>query len=77
MYFQVVSLITNREMIATGNSIQEINRLRKIYGKGNWKKVKGICRVKLEDKSIYKAEVHWYESHGIGRKEMKIKLFIK
>jgi hypothetical protein len=48
-------------------------RLRKQYGPGRWRKLKGIATVKLENGNIRKAEVHWYEAHGIGKRKMKIK----
>ena len=45
----------------------------KLYGKGRWRKRKGIARVRLSDGSVHLAEIHWYEATGIGRKEYKIK----
>lgn len=71
--FEIISKITNRETIAIGNSICELPRLRKRYGSGRWRKVKGIAKVKLSDNTIYNAEIHWYEAHGIGKKQFKIK----
>ena len=56
-----------------GQAIRELKRLRRRYGKGRWRKRKGIATVRLQDETIHKAEVHWYEAHGIGRREMKIK----
>ena len=56
--------------------IREVVRLRRIYGRGRWRKRKGIARIKLSDGTTRTAEVHWYEAHGIGRKEVKIKRFI-
>ncbi len=56
-----------------GNSIHEVGRLRKIYGVGRWRKLKGIALVRLSDGFMCKAEVHWYEAHGIGKKEIKLK----
>jgi len=53
-----------------------LKRLNKIYGEANWRKLKGICNVELEDSAVFKAEVHWYEGHGIGKKEMKIKRYL-
>ena len=50
-----------------------LRRLRRIYGRGRWRKRKGIARVRLSDGSIHLAELHWYEAAGIGRKELKIK----
>ncbi|HKQ30938.1 MAG TPA: hypothetical protein VJS66_06615 [Burkholderiales bacterium] len=75
MYFEIVGEIEKIEIIATGRSIRELARLKKAYGKGRWKKLKGIATVRLADKSSYQAEVHWYEAHGIGKKEFKIKRF--
>jgi hypothetical protein len=76
MYFEVVGDITHAETFATGSSIRELARLRKLYGRGRWRKRKGIARVRLPDGTVRLAEVHWYESHGIGRKEFKIKRYI-
>jgi hypothetical protein len=76
MYFQVIGDITHVETFATGSSIRELARLRKFYGRGRWRKRKGIARVRLDSGEIRLAEVHWYEAHGIGRKEFKIKRYI-
>jgi len=76
MYFEVLGDITDIETFATGSSIREIARLRKRYGRGRWRKRKGIARVRLEDGAILLAEVHWYEAHGIGRRDLKIKRYI-
>ncbi len=71
--FDVIGDITNTETIAVGNSIREIARLRKFYGAGRRKKRKGFATVRVPDGTIHKAEVHWYEAQGIGKKELKIK----
>ena len=76
MYFTVLGQITHVETFATGSSIRELARLRKVYGRGRWRKRKGIARVQLEDGAVRLAEVHWYEAHGIGSKELKIKRYI-
>jgi hypothetical protein len=73
MMFQVIGRIEQVEKIAVGNSIREIVRLRKCYGPGRWRKLKGMARVRLPDGTIEVAEVHWYEASGIGKKEIKIK----
>jgi len=73
MNFEILGEIIDIETIAVGNSIREVARLRKIYGVGRWKKLKGIATVRLPDTTICKAEVHWYQAHGIGKKEIKIK----
>jgi hypothetical protein len=76
MYFQILGEITHAETFAAGSSIRELGRLRKFYGRGRWRKRKGIARVRLEDGEVRLAEVHWYEAHGIGRREFKIKRYI-
>jgi hypothetical protein len=76
MYFEIVGEVTHVETFATGSSIRELQRLRKFYGRGRWRKRKGIARVRLPDSTVRLAEVHWYEAHGIGRKELKIKRYI-
>ena len=73
MNFEILGEITNIETIAVGNSIREVARLRKIYGAGRWRKLKGIATVRLPDTALCRAEVHWYAAHGIGKKEIKIK----
>jgi len=59
-----------------GRRIRELPRLLKFYGPGRWRKRKGIARIRLDDGTIRTAEIHWYEAHGIGRKELKIKRFV-
>lgn len=77
MEFEIVGEIAHVETFAVGSSIQEVARLRKIYGRGRWRKRKGIARVRLPDGVTRLAEVHWYEAHGIGRKEFKIKRYFE
>ena len=72
MPFEILSEISEVETFAAGSRIREIARLRRIYGRGRWRKRKGIARIRLPDGSIHLAEVHWYEAAGIGRKEFKI-----
>ena len=71
--FELICDITNVETIAVGNSIRVIKRLKRFYGDGRWRKLKGVARVKLPDGTVCKAEVHWYEMSRVGRKECKIK----
>jgi len=73
MIFQIVSEITGIETIAEGSSVRVRRQLVKKYGKGRSKKKKGVATVKLIDGSFRSAEVHWYEAHGVGRKDVKIK----
>lgn len=76
MDFEVVSEITGIEIIATESRIRDIARLRKYYGKGRWRKLKGIAYIQLLSGRTRLAELHWYEAHGIGRKEMKRKRYL-
>lgn len=73
MHFEILGDISNIETFASGSGIRELARLRRIYGKGRWRKRKGIAQVRLLGGSIHFAEIHWYEASGIGRKEFKIK----
>jgi len=73
VYFELLGPITQIETFAIGSRIREIARLRKFYGRGRWRKRKGIAQVRLIDRSVHVAEIHWYEATGIGRKEYKIK----
>lgn len=71
--FEVISDITEIETIAVGAAIHDLARLRKQYGSGRWRKVKGIAMIRLRTGRVRRAELHWYEAHGIGRKEFKRK----
>ena len=73
MYFEIVGEINDIEAIATGSSIRDIARLRKRYGPGRWRKLKGKAMVRLPNGLLCRAELHWYEAHGIGRVKVKIK----
>lgn len=74
MDFELVSEITEIETIAVGKGVRDRARLRKQYGKGRWRKLKGVAKVRLLNGRIRLAEVHWYEAHGLGKREFKLKL---
>lgn len=76
MYFEIVGEITDIERIAVGSSIRDLARLRKQFGAGRWRKLKGIATVRLGSGRIRKVELHWYEAHGIGKKKLKIKRYL-
>jgi hypothetical protein len=76
MSFEIIEELSAIETIAVGRGIRDLPRLRKFYGPGRWRKLKGIARIRLPNGSIREAELHWYEAHGIGRKEMKIKRYV-
>jgi len=73
VYFEIVGGIEDVETIAVGGRIKEIMRLRRQFGLGRWRKLKGVAMVRLNDGSVRRAEVHWYEAHGIGKKKLKIR----
>jgi hypothetical protein len=76
MYFEIIGEITEIERIAVGSSIREIARLRKQFGAGRWRKLKGVATVRLANGRIRRAELHWYEAHGIGKKKLKLKRYV-
>ena len=76
MQFDIVGPITQIETFAIGAAIRELERLRRIYGPGRWRKRKGIARIRLTDGSLHRAELHWYEASGVGRREYKIKAYL-
>jgi hypothetical protein len=73
MTFEITGEITAIETIAAGTSIREMARLRRQYGQGRWRKIKGTATIRLADGMVCEAELHWYEAHGVGKKEIKIK----
>jgi hypothetical protein len=76
MGFEIVGGITNIETIASGSGVHMASMLRKRYGKGRWRKLKGTATVRLPGGAVRLAEVHWFEAHGIGKKKMRIKRFL-
>ena len=76
MDFKILGDVADIETIATGSGIREVARLRKRYGRGRWRKRKGYAEVRLSDGTIIRAELHWYEATGIGKREFKIKRFL-
>jgi len=75
--FKIVSNIKFIDIIAKGKSIRELSRLNKKYGYGKWRKLKGVAEIEFKNGRRMEAEIHWYEAHGIGKKEIKIKRIIK
>ena len=76
MHFEIVGEISEIETIAVGRRIRDLPRLRRLYGTGRWRKLKGVAVVRLRSGVVHRAEVHWYEAHGIGRKEVKRKRYV-
>ncbi|MBA4018566.1 MAG: hypothetical protein C0483_15480 [Pirellula sp.] len=76
MPFRILGEITQIEVIAQGRGVRSRARLNKLFGIGRWRKLKGIATVELKSGGIRRAEIHWYEAHGIGSKGHKIKRFV-
>ncbi len=77
MEFEILGEIWDIETIAEGRGVYIRRHLDRIYGKGHWRKRKGIARIRFSDGSTCIAEVHWFEAHGIGRKDFKVKREIR
>ena len=76
MDFEILGSVDEVETIARGAGIRELSRLRRAYGRGNWLKRKGVARIQFANGHVRLAEIHWYEAHGIGKKETKLKRFL-
>ncbi len=74
MDFEIIGKISDVETIAAGTGVRDRARLRKQYGRAKWRKLKGVAKVRLPSGRIRLAEIHWYEGHGIGRREFMLKL---
>jgi hypothetical protein len=77
VFFKIVGNISGVEVIASGRGVRERRRLRKFYGGQRWKKQKGTAVIELADGTICHAEVHWFEAHGVGSREFKIKRILE
>ena len=76
MNFEVLGEIEEVATIARGAGIRELPRLHRVYGRGSWRKLKGVARIRLASGRVRVAELHWYEAHGIGKREMKRKRYV-
>ena len=75
--FEIIGEVTSVEIIAVSNGIRDLQRLIKSYGDGRWRKLKGVATVRLRNGRVRRAEIHWYEAHGIGKKDYKIKRYVE
>lgn len=76
MKFEIVSEVEQIETIAAGPGVRIRALLQKLYGRGRWRKRKGVATVRLQNGAIRRVELHWYEAHGIGRRDFKIKTYL-
>ena len=74
--FEIIDPIHDIETVAVNTSTRDLDRLKKMYGNGRWRKLKGISRVRLRSGRIRLAELHWYEAHGIGKRDMRRKRYL-
>jgi hypothetical protein len=77
MKFEIVGRITNVEVIASGSGVRVRRFLRRAYGPGRWRKLKGLATVRLPNGALRRVELHWYEAHGIGRRDVRIKAYLE
>jgi hypothetical protein len=76
VYFEVLGEITSVQTIAAGRKIRQLERLQKLYGKGRWRKMKGGALIRLTSGEVRRAELHRYEAHGVGKRNMKFKRYL-
>ena len=76
MRFRIIEPITAVEIIAVGKQIRDLEYLQQTYGKGRWRKLKGVALIELSNGRIRLAELHWNEAHGIGKVDLKRKRFV-
>lgn len=74
--FEIISEVVAVETIAVGTGIRDLSRLVDTFGPGRWRKLKGVATVRLRNGRLRRVELHWYESHGIGKKDFKIKRYL-
>ena len=74
--FEILTEIVSIDIIAVGSGIRDLRRLVESYGAGRWRKLKGVATVRLRNGRVRRSELHWYEAHGIGKKDFKIKRYL-
>ena len=77
MKFEILGDIRNVETIATGRGVYIRRHLDRRHGKGRWRKMKGTATIRLGDGTVGDAEIHWFEAHGIGRRDFKVKRVLR
>lgn len=71
--FEIIGAITDVRVIALNRRIREVQNLRRLFGAGRWRKLKGLATVRFDNGLKFRAELHWSKAHGIGRRKMKVK----
>jgi len=73
MHFTIVGRISSAETIAAGKAVRIRRHLIRRFGAGRWRKMKGEATIRFADGTLQRAELHWFEAHGIGRVYFKRK----
>ena len=76
MHFEIIGQVSDIQTIALKRNIRILRLLEKRFGRGRWRKLKGIANVRLSDGTIRLAELHWFEAHGIGKRKLRIKRYL-
>ena len=76
MDFEIIGEIKDKEKVAIGQGIRELQNLKKLFGDVRWRKLKGVAHIRLSSGNVRLAELHWYEGHGVGKRKIKIKRFL-
>jgi hypothetical protein len=71
--FAILGRIRDIELISEGSALRSIGWLRQEFGPGKWRKMKGVAAIRYPNGRVVEAELHWYEAHGVGRVDMKVK----
>ncbi|HYV57044.1 MAG TPA: hypothetical protein VE911_05850, partial [Candidatus Nitrosopolaris sp.] len=74
---EIIGGILEVKVIAIGRRIRDRRRIVRLYGRGRWRKMKGIARVSIDGGPPLVGEVHWYEATGVGRRELKLKRILR
>ena len=74
--FEIIGEVEQVETIASGRGVKIRALLQKVHGRGRWRKCKGVATVRLPNGALRRVELHWYEAHGIGRRDLKIKTYL-
>lgn len=75
-HFKIISEKTNRQVMRSGRGIDQLKELKAQYGGKNWRKCKGEADIELSSGKIRRAELHWYEAHGVGERRLKFKKYL-
>ena len=76
MDFEIVGEIEAVEVIAKGRSVRQRAQLKRSFGGRGWRKMKGVATIVRGSQPPRRAELHWYEAHGVGRQDLKVKRYL-